>query len=192
MERVTVHTAPTGALLTAQELRDQVSSADAADDSLLSAAMGAAVDECEQIMGRAILAQKWRYVADAFPGGTATLAIQAPGTAIDSVKYVDLTGVEQTLPEADYVADVRDDYVLRITPAVGKVWPATLARSGAVEVVFSCGWANPGAVPENVKQWVKLRAGGYYTHREAITERTPLYRNEFVDRLLDRWVVPRW
>lgn len=190
MRRLTVHTAPTGALLTAQELRDQVRSVDAADDALLAAAMGAAVSECEQIMGRAILAQKWRYVADAFPSGSDTLVIQAPGNVIESVKYLDPTGVEQTLPGADYAADVRDDYWLRLSPAVGKVWPATLQRTGAVEIIFTCGWANAAAVPENVKQWVKLCTGGYYMNREAITAVVQLHRNEFIDRMLDRWVVP--
>lgn len=191
MQRLSVPAHTQTAVLTQTEKREQVRTTGATDDALLDMAELAAIHEAEQIMGRSIIVQDWLCAQDGFPS-CGTLKIQAPGASVQSVKYLDTAGVQQTLPGTDYTADTRDEYWTRITLKPGKSWPATYPQDGAVEIAFKCGWANAAAVPNNIKQWLRLRMAGYYMNREAITAVVPLHRNEFVDRLLDRWVVPRW
>jgi uncharacterized phiE125 gp8 family phage protein len=129
-----------------------------AEDGEISDSITAARAACEARAQCQVMAARWKFVLDAFPGPTllgvpAGKAYSLPGHAIvipkgpvlqiASVKYLDMSGAQQTLTAGtDYVADVSGSPA-RITPPYGKIWPVTLPQIGAVEVQFDAGYAAP-------------------------------------------------
>lgn len=184
------HTAPAGLVVTLAEAKAQLRVTNSAEDTAITSMVAAAVEECEHLMGRALLPQKWQLTLDAF--APQLLLQRPPVTAIDSVKYVHAdTGVLTTLDPSAYQVARADDYVARLNPAYGTSWPNVRCQPEAVQVIFSCGYADPTAVPENIKRWILVRVGAYHKHREAWTAGYAIERNEHVDHLLDRhrvWV----
>lgn len=83
--------------------------------------------------------------------------------ASDAVKYIDDTGVQQTLAAATYTLDdVTAPGRLRL--AYGKQWPNTRAQWDAVRITYPVGWA-VGAVPSPLKQAMLLLISQMYEHR---------------------------
>ena len=102
---------------------------------------------------RTLIASRYKLTLDAFPSsgdiydvgrpfgipGSAILLERGPVLAVQSIKYIDMTGTQQTLATTEYVAELSGQ-VGRVTPRFGKVWPAnTLPQIGAVEVLFDVG-----------------------------------------------------
>jgi uncharacterized phiE125 gp8 family phage protein len=162
-----------------------------ADDALITALIIAATDDAEHLMDRAVLPQSWQLTLDKFESAEITLQ-KPPITAITSVKYLQASdGVLTTLNPATYVLAPANDYTARLVPAYATSWPATRGMPEAVRVLFVTGYADAASVPEPIKAWIKLRIGALYANREAWTVgvREALNRNEFVDRLLDRYTA---
>lgn len=228
---------------------------------------------------RTLVATRYKLTIDAFPGptlmgvpsgnpfsipGSAVLLERGPAFNVVSVKYLDMTGTQQTLAATEYAVDL-SAVPARITPKFGKIWPVTLPQIGAVEIVFDAGMVAPvvfdatantvtvkgpwnayavgdvlrftnsgggiplplalytdyyvqavtgagvytlaatpggavidladagsgthfvGEMPTNVINWMLLRVGSLFEHREAeiAMERGTLQPQEYIDRLLD-------
>lgn len=164
------------------------------EDTLITALINAATEDAEHLMQRAILPQQWQLTLDGFYDQSApadvcnSIALQRPTvTAVTSVKYRDsTTGTLTTLADTEYQVDLASPLVGRLAPAYGKSWPAVRAQLGAVQVLFTCGWADAASVPAAIKAWVLLRVGALYQNREAWTLGKAIERNPFLDHLLDR------
>lgn len=113
-----------------------------------------------------------------------------PLQTVDSVKYYDQDGVQQTLSSSLYIVDTVSEPA-RITPAYGTTWPSTQNRINAVEVAFTCGYGLAVAVPDGIKSWIKIRIGSLYEHRAevAILERGKIEPLPYIDGLLDPFRV---
>lgn len=180
------------------------------ENTLIAALITAARQYAEQITGRSLVNQQWLYTADSFPGagagsmgvvwgaeysqpGNAMLLEKGPVQSIDSIKYLDMTGAQQTLAPSVYTYDLATP-LARVTPRFGQVWPLALPQIGAVQVAFTAGYGVDGSkVPQGIKQWMLLRIGALYENREEeITGRSvtvaPL---SFVDSLLDPYRIWR-
>ncbi|WP_374349166.1 head-tail connector protein [Chitinimonas sp.] len=171
-----------------------------ADDTLISALIVAARQFAENETRRALVTQTWRLVLDCFPGQAsytvplrpfglppnAILLERCPVKSVQSIRYLDMGGIWQTMSPADYTVDLTSEPA-RITPCFGKIWQPTLPQIGAVEVVFVTGYGTAAEVPAALKSWMKLRIGSLYEHRgEAeIVSRGKLEPMPFVDGLLD-------
>lgn len=189
-------TAPAAPVLTTAEAKLHLRVDGSDEDALIDALVAAATTEAEHLMGRALLPQTWRLTLDEFADEVAYGPIQLrrpPVTGITSVKYLqDSDGVLTTLAPEAYVLAAQSDYTARLTPAFDAVWPATRAMPGAVQVEFTCGYANAVAVPEPIKAWIRLRIGALYENRQAWTLGKAIERNAFVDFMLDpyrAWVM---
>ncbi len=128
------------------------------EDTEISDSIAAARAAAETRAQCQIIAARWKLVLDAFPGpslmgvppgksyslpGHAIVIPKGPVLQIASVKYLDMSGTQQTLVSGtDYVADVSGSPV-RITPPYGKIWPVVLPQIGAVEIQFDAGYAAP-------------------------------------------------
>jgi uncharacterized phiE125 gp8 family phage protein len=114
----------------------------------------------------------------------------APLISVDSIKYIDPAGVQQTMASSGYkVDDVSEP--ARIIPAFGQAWPTTRQEANAVEITFTCGYANAAAVPAGIKSWMLIRINTLYENREevAILSKGKLEPLPYVDRLLDPYRV---
>lgn len=137
----------------------------------------------EQELGRSLMPQTWRKTLDEFP--EAIRLDMPPITAITSVKYYDEDETLITLASSDYQLDSESDPGW-LVPAADLTWPATKQRANAVEVVYTAGYANAGAVPAAIKQWMLIHLRAFYDHPGGDVQRL-----EYVDGLLDRYRVMR-
>jgi len=157
------------------------------EDDLIEALIVAAREKAEHETGRTLIAQTYRLSLDSFPPDARngmngcrqhmptwgywygahtpkTLPfIASPVRVVASVKYRDTDGVLQTVAPADYVVDLFSDPA-RITPATGRAWPSHWSQPGAVEIVFSAGYAVPVTVDAAantiaVANWESLAVG---------------------------------
>lgn len=160
----------------------------AEDDTLIAALIQAARIHAEMLTARQLLPARWRLVQDRF---TPVIRLdRSPVLSVLSVRYLDMAGLWQTMPAADYVVESSSEPA-RITPAFGKIWPPTLPQIGSVEILFDAGYADALHVPEGIKRWMLLRVGSLYQHREEMSV-IPAGRLDplpFVDSLLDPYRV---
>jgi len=176
------------------------------DDSLIQVLISAARQAAETLTNRQLVTARWRMVLDSFPGpslmgvpagqvftlpGHAVLLPKSPVISVVEIRYLDMAGVWQVTPAANYTVDSACEPA-RITPVFGQIWPIALPQIGAVSVIFDAGYGDASAVPDGIKTWIKLRLGSLYVHREEVASMTrgridPL---PFIDGLLDPYKVP--
>lgn len=140
---------PLHALALQDHVRQDISTENVQLDYWIRAARVYAENKCR----RTLVASRYKLTLDAFPSSSniiaagqpyslpssAILLERGPVLAVKSIKYVDMSGVQQTLPATEYVVDT-SGLVARITPRFGKVWPAnTLPQIASVEVLYDAG-----------------------------------------------------
>jgi len=176
------------------------------DDALIQALISAARQAAEMLTQRQLVTARWRMVLDSFPGpslmgvpsgqtftlpGHAILLTKSPVTSVVEIRYLDMAGIWQVMPAANYTVDNACEPA-RITPVFGQIWPVALPQIGAVSVTFDAGYGSAADVPEGLKSWIKLRLGSLYAHREEVASmaRGRIDPLPFVDGLLDPYKVP--
>lgn len=110
------------------------------------------------ILGRALCEQTWRQDYDGFVcwsrsrghhghyfGTTLRLPL-APVISIDSVKYTDTAGVEQTVSSANYTLR-NDDSGAYVAFISTYVFPTTGVERASVRVEYTCGYEADGEEP---------------------------------------------
>lgn len=155
-------------------------------DSMLSTLLiPAAREQCEHLLGRALITQVLDCTLDAFPAAGIELS-RLPVQAIVSVAYLDVDGVQQVVPSTDYVLDIASELEAWVRPVTA--WPATLCSGNAVRVRYTAGYGATGAsVPANIRWWILQRVATLYRYREAIQAGTAIAElpRPYVDGLLD-------
>lgn len=197
-------TGPTVEPLTLAEAKTQCRVDDdlTADDGLITTLIAAARQRAEGLTNRAFISQTWEKTLDVFPGSgwcaawpsvpmgaTALPLAHPPILSVVSVKYVDTSGVLQTLDPASYVVD---DRLLPgwIVPAYGYAWPATRLEPNAVRVQFTAGYGTDATtVPDAVKAWMKIAVATMYQHRARTVFGRGFAEIGDFDHLLDRYRV---
>lgn len=179
------------------------------DDALITLLLTSVRQYAEQKTARSFITQQWKYVIDSFPGpalenyipwgveysqpGNAVMLEKGPIQSIDSITYVDMAGVTQTMPSTDYVADLSGT-LARITPRFGKIWPITLPQIGSATITFTAGYGGtPDKVPEALKSWMKVRLAALNENREEVLtgQRITVAEMPFIDSLLDGYRIIR-
>lgn len=168
---------PAAEPLTLAAAKDHLRVDTADDDALIAALLAASREDCEGFTGRCFVWSAWEMKLDAFP--TARLGEirlpRPPLIRVDSVKYIDSDGAEQTVAVADYQVDSNSEPA-RIRPAYGKSWPTPRAQFNAVTIAYVAGYAaGEGSptdyaanVPESIKAAIKLQMGHLHENREAV------------------------
>lgn len=130
---------PTTTPVTLAEAKADLYVIHALDDARIQIALDAAhahLGGIDGTTGRAIAKQAFETALDAFPVGALALPLP-PLVSVESVTYVDLAGVTQTLAPAGYTVDVTAE-----PGAVSPVstWPQTKDVRNAVRVQFTAGY----------------------------------------------------
>ena len=174
-------------------------------DPLLNMYIAVARVHAEMVTQRQLLTATWKLVLDAFPGMSlsgmsgisegrrfphnAIVIHKNPVQSVASIKYLDMSGVQQTMPSTDYVVDTTMEPA-RITPVFGKIWPIALPQIGSVEITFTAGYGAAADVPAGIKHWMLMRVDGLFKNRGETTEvMGKLEKLPFVDGLLDPFIV---
>ena len=154
------------------------------DDDWITAMLPAARAYCEQYMGRALAPRTMELAAAAFPSvapvtppGAAFVLPMGPAQSIESIKYYDADGVEQTVDAATYDLDVFGAAnVLQL--AYGQTWPTPRTTDGRVRVRYVTGHGAPAdspalhPLPRLARSAILLMLGHLYENREAATAAT--------------------
>lgn len=213
--------APTGEPVSLAECKAAMSvDADlTADDALIEALISGAREYVEDYCNRSLLTQKWCLTLDSFmdvssrgsgPFLGSVLLEKAPVQSVDTIVYVDMAGVTQTITapgtsgqtstvanEQKFVVDLNGP-LGKVAPAFGCIWPITLPQMSAVKINFTAGYgaldsAGNSLVPMGIRNWIKMRVATLYQNREevAVMPRGKVEALPYVDRLLDGFVVVR-
>lgn len=162
------------------------------DDTLITALIVSATELAEQQTGRALMQQTWELTQASFTD--TILLTRVPVQSVTSVKYYDTDGAQQTLTNTAYAVRTGDgDGFAAVEPVYGTSWPECRQQSESVAVRYVAGYADAAAVPEGIKQWIRLMVSTMYENREteAYSSRavSTTVQMRFVDGLLDRYRV---
>jgi uncharacterized phiE125 gp8 family phage protein len=160
------------------------------EDTLLPILIGAAVDTCQQLTGRSIMAQGWRLTLN---GWADAVRLPYPEiSAVASIKYFDEDGAQQTLDPSTY--ELIGDTVHKTS---GATYPELWKGPGVVEINYTAGYsagneaAQQAAIPAGIKAWLLLTIGTLYANRESVQTGVSVAAlpDRFTDSLLDRFKV---
>lgn len=156
------------------------------DDELMLIAgyIQAARDYVETRTRRALMAQTWDLVLDAWPGRCLYLP-KPPLQSVTSITYVDADGVTGTVDADSYsVAAGSPGMVLLVG---SHTWPSvTLRQAAAVTVRFVAGYASREMVPAALRQAMLLLVAEMYETRQITIVGTSVSQATMTaDRLVD-------
>ncbi|WDI32156.1 head-tail connector protein [Hyphococcus flavus] len=170
---------PASEPVTLAELKQHLRVTHTDEDALITGVLVAAVRAVEARGGLACMPQQWRLTLDAPPMETLHLPI-APVASIDAITVTDGEGAPQPVDASVY--EFASGSPGRLRPA--GPWPQPAPKIDGVRIDFTAGYADAGAVPEPLKQAVKILAGYFYETREAAHETRVYTVPQSVDALL--------
>lgn len=173
------------------------------DDTLITGLIFTARKQAEQRTGRALITQQWEFTLDAFLSAwrpycvapisyPARILLPKPKLqSVQSVKYLDENGVQQTLANTEYQV-VTSELVGYIQPAYGKSWPSCRVQPDSVVVAYTAGYGTALSTEEqSIKSWMLMAISTLYNQRDAvIAGAVNELPHDFFAGLLDPHVVP--
>lgn len=174
-------TAPTVEPLTLAEAKAHLRVDHTDDDSLIAIYLAAARADCEEWTARAFVTQTWELVLDEFPDDEIQIP-RPPLQSVESIKYDDGDGVEQTLATTEYTVDTTSQpgWVVPVTTG----WPtSTFEGINSVRIRFVAGYLNADSpndltanIPSSIKAAILLQLGRLYENREDVVVGTTVNR----------------
>ena len=150
--------APTVEPVTVDELKAHARITNDEEDTKLAGYITAAREHIEDVTGRALASQSREASLDSFPTSAVIRFGRAPLISVESVKYLDGDGAEQTLAQSEYVVDVRSEPG-ELQLAINASWPKTANLRNSVRISYTCGYASTPAV---LKQAILFLAAHWY------------------------------
>ena len=135
-----------------------------ANDAYITGLIAVVRTACEDRTEQTMVSTPWRLKLDEFTD--AIELMRAPIIAVQSIQYLDVDGVLQTVEPVDYVVDWSSNPGF-VIPAVDKEWPET--QSGAINTVtveYTAGYGATGAsVPAPLRHWMLCALTYLYENR---------------------------
>ena len=185
---------PTVWAISLAEAKAQARIVDDNSNSLITSYIRTAQDECERYMGRGVTTQTWKLSLDYF-ANIIPLPMAAPLQSVTSVKYYDTDGVQQTLATSYYDTDAVSEPA-RLVLKPEQSWPTVQSdrRNGTVEIVYVVGYSTVSAVPESIKQGLRLYVTYLDLDRDGMHEGADRARQAAMHCWSDRvyWTPPTW
>lgn len=177
---LTVKTAPQSEPITTAEAKTHARVDHSNEDALIDSLIMAARMRVEEYLQRALLDTTFTMTLDDFgpniawwPRSFLASDIRLPRSpvqSVDEIRYIDDSGVQQTLSASKYRVDTTS-LVARVTPAYAETWPTTRPITNAVEIDFTAGYgASASDVPAPIRQAIKVLVSTWYDHRQSLSE----------------------
>ena len=176
--------------LTLQEAKIHLNEtlADAGNDAYISALITVARQAAEERLGRTLIQTTLQRALGGFPCSDAIRLYRPNVLAVEWVKYIDTSGVQQTLAPSDYLLEPGSEPGL-LWPAWGQRWPAVRHQPGAVVVQYQAGYGTTAAaVPAAIVHWIKLALTDLYENRARSSDR-PAVPQDFAEGLLSGYHI---
>lgn len=146
-------------------LRAHVSQPLADDDVMLQEIASAAYDWAEAYLGRRILTTTLRAWYD---GEFAPIVLlPEPVASVSSVKAYTEADLESTVATSVYQVDTVSAPA-RLVRRDGQLWPYSLRDTRSMAVEYVAGYGTAQAVPQGVKQALKMLVAHWYAHRQPV------------------------
>lgn len=140
------------------------------DDDVIQDAINDAVAWAENYLLRSITPKRYEAFFDSLPTKACfpRLPFAAPLMALESIHYLDQSGVEQVLDSSTYVV------LSRMSPAafdlkIGQTWPASSVGPESVRVVYTAGYADTATFPSDIMRALKQIMAEFFENREDST-----------------------
>jgi len=140
-----------------------------ADDSYIAALITIARDMVEEETSRRLITQTYQWKLSNWPSRNRLFVPIAPLSSVTSIVYQDLDDASTTFPASSYLVDTSSE-PNQIVLRDGIVWPipaAGLREVNAITITMVMGYGAAAAVPERLKQGIKLLLAHFYENREA-------------------------
>lgn len=134
-----------------------------ADDDYISALITVARQAVENYCRISLLTQTRQSVRNEFR--QINYLDYGPVQSIDSIKYIDVLGVEQTLDSAVYKLQRSDDYDYFIL-APSQQYPIVGSYESGIAIQYQCGYSSSSDIPKPILQAMLLHIGDLYENRE--------------------------
>lgn len=134
------------------------------DDALITALIPAAREFAEHYTGRSLVVRTLEMALHFFPEYHIDLDA-SPVTSVVSIKYTDMAGNEQTVPDTDYTLSPYGE-ARRISLGYLKQWPVTQDVPDAVRIQYVAGFA---ALPAAARSAMLLLIGHLYQNRQEVS-----------------------
>lgn len=171
-------------------------------DAVIGALITAVRQYGENYTRRAFVRRKLELTLPEFPCGEGIIEVPKPPLRwVESIKYIDVNGVLQTVDPAAYQVDTYSEPG-RIKPAYNEFWQVTRNDFNPVQVRYVCGYpegeASPSDqesltenIPAAIKQWMKARVATLYENREMVAVGTIVAElpKHIIDGMLDPYIV---
>lgn len=159
----------------------------ASEETLIESLITAARQWCEEYLGRAIGVQTIELRMAQFPEDAGPIVLRSPIIEVNSVKYLDTDGVEQTIDSDDYL--VSDAEPAEIVPV--SAWPVAFGSADSVRVEYDAGYMSGSPMlsqelPKTIRTAILMMVADMYANREAQVDK-PLTANPTVERLLSMY-----
>lgn len=181
-------TAPTAEPLSLPEVKLHCRIDHYAEDTLLAILIKTAREKAEHMTGRVLITQTLELALDDFPCTEIELPVSTV-QSIASIKYLDLSGAEVTLPSQNYSLDnygIKNFICLR----PGFSWPSVYSDQNAVKIQLVAGYGDAESVPSGIKSWMLLTIETLYKNRGAVVDAQNYdIPSRFYDSLLDPFRV---
>lgn len=160
------------------------------ENTLITTFISAARRHVENMTGRALLTQTWRYDTDTFPRYPQPIRLgRAPLQSVTTVKYYNTSGVLTTVGSSGYIVDTSVEYG-EIMLAYGSTWPTARYQRNAISVEFVAGYGDdPEDVPQDLISAMLLMIGHLYANRESFITGAAILENPAMNAILAPYVV---
>ena len=160
-------TAPQSEPISLPDMKDHLRVTGTDEDALITTLIEAAREYCESYQNRAYITQTWEFALDEWPENGIISIPKPPLQSVTSIKYYGTDDAEYIWDPSNYQVDTHRQPG-RVAPVYGKAWPSTTLRPmNGILITFEAGQADADAVPERVKQAIKVLVGHLYENREA-------------------------
>lgn len=141
---------------------------DDAEDGLISTLITAARLHVEGITGRALVAQSWRVVLDAWPRDRIVTLPVGPLSSLTAIRAYDANGDAVTVPLAQFQPETGTGAARLPLPASVAGMPLLRERQG-IEVDYVAGFGvDATSVPADLRQALLVLVAYWFENRDAV------------------------
>ncbi len=164
MSALLLITPPVGEPVTLAEAKAHCRVDSAVDDALLGSLITAARLIAEVTLGRALLTQTLRYVADTPPPTAALELPRPPLQSIAHIKTYDEADAPTVFAASNYFTD-NANAPGRVVLRAGASWPVPGRSANGFEIQYVAGYGVAADVPAAIKQGILAHIAHLYAHR---------------------------
>ena len=151
--------------LTLDGVKDYLQETENDNDALINQLIESATDWIERKTNRCLMTTIFEQHLSAWPACNLVRITWNPVQTLDSVKYIDEAGDEQTITNTNYATWIRDE-VMYVSFNDDYTWPTTKAVPDAFKIRFTAGHNPPYMIPAPIKNAMLLRIRKAYDNRQ--------------------------